>query len=155
MMRRAMGYFTTLTLVLALLAGGLWVASYRTTLRWSFTGSSTQRSVGSSRGLIGMATDYWAGKPKSLGHAGGRAELKSWSEFDNRWRSLLKSGTSSASASHGFVSQTGFDSQGQVVWRLLAAPFWALVVALLIPSLIRLCLPRRKDRTQPIAPPAA
>lgn len=143
MIRRAFNYFSTLFVCLALVAGVLWATSYRSPMKWSFTGDNVQRTLGSSKGVLVLATDYWGGKPKSLGHAGGREELARWHDFDNRLRALLRSGIGAQSVRHGFAFESGQDTDGNIEWHLWACPYCAVVAVLSLPAFIRLLLPRR------------
>lgn len=144
MIRRAFNYLSTLLMCMAILAGAMWAISYRSPMKWSFTGESVLRTVGSSRGVLVFATDYWGGKPKSLGLAGGKAELARWQDFDNRLRALMRSGIGAQSACYGFAFESGLGADGKIEWHLWASPYWALVAVLAIPAFVRLLLPKRK-----------
>ena len=149
MTRRAFGFFCTLTLVLAILAGVIWVISYRSPIKWAFDSDGIQRSVGSSRGIVVLATDYSTGKVKSLAYQGGKGDLSSWRDFDNRWRSLLRSGINSDVARHGFLFENFNNAGGKHAWSLWSIPHWMLVVVLLLPSVLRLMMPRKKVEAPP------
>ncbi len=151
MIRRAFNYVSTLLVCLAILAGTLWVISNRSSMKWSFNGENVLRTIGSSRGELVVATDYWVGKPKSLGHVGGKAELARWQDFDNRLRTLMRSGIGAQSTRHGFAWESGYDTDGKIEWRLWACPYWAVIAVFALPAFIRLLLPKRQTPRSTVA----
>ncbi len=136
MTRRALGFASTLLLMLALVTCVLWAQSYRSSAKLAFDEPGTLWTIASSNGELVVAADDWGGRPKSLGLAAGETDLRSWRDFDTRLRATIKAGVHGGQ--RGFTIQSGRGANGEIQWRLWAVPYWALAVVLAAPALIRL-----------------